>query len=284
MSYSEEVEDRPSTVAEWDKAIMKCYERNYRMFEEEGTIRKMSRAVATFQTLRAYGGYYWRVRQHLATSKQMADNDSSLGKRLPKKTLVLNPNGKPDDEYWMCVHDTCLKFINATPIDKKYDINATNVADLNDSQAIEKLENKKKKRYVPDSQWKFYYGSQHIWRLLKWGAKQNILEIIVQCSDKNDTDDGFIPMYLALESPVAVDIAYLIHRVTSDSCTFNPTNRDGEEGNGEGAGSSASNQKGGNGTGSSGLGVPTQSLKGTGIGVTPTPSTQNSPAMAPKKG
>ena len=112
------------------------------MFEEEGTIRKMSRAVATFQTLRAYGGYYWRVRQHLATSKQMADNDSSLGKRLPKKTLVLNPNGKPDDEYWMCVHDTCLKFINATPIDKKYDINATNIADLNDSEAIEKLENK----------------------------------------------------------------------------------------------------------------------------------------------
>ena len=37
---------------------------------------------------------------------------TTKGKRLPKKTLVLNPNGKPHDEYWLCIHDTCLKFIN----------------------------------------------------------------------------------------------------------------------------------------------------------------------------
>ena len=77
-------------------------------------------------------------------------------------------------------------------------------------------------------------------------------------------------MYLALESPMAVDIAYLIHRVTSDSYTFKEDsakgkNRDYNDDHHYTGGSSST----------------TTSLKGSGIGVTPTPSTQNSPESGP---
>merc|ERR1712054_353091 len=75
---------------------------------------------------------------------------------------------------------------------------------------------------------KFRYSEDSQDRLLRWGAKQNLLQFIVQAyhPDKARKKEGRIPLTVAIECSAAIDVAYVVHRISADS--FN-SKRDNDE-------------------------------------------------------
>merc|ERR1711920_455915 len=61
---------------------------------------------------------------------------------------------------------------------------------------------------------KFTYAEESQERILRWGAKGQYLQLVVQAfglSDKHK-HKGRLPLTIAISCPAAIDVAYLIHR------------------------------------------------------------------------
>eukprot|EP00392_Amoebophrya_sp_AT5.2_P002849 g2854.t1 len=72
----------------------------------------------------------------------------------------------------------------------------------------------------PDSNFtrKFSYAEDSQERLLRWGAKGNLLQLVVQAfgSKREHKHKGRLPLTIVLYCPAAIDVAYLIHRISAD--------------------------------------------------------------------
>lgn len=83
----------------------------------------------------------------------------------------------------------------------------------------------------------FSYSVKAKDRLLRWGAKDPLLQFIVQAfhHDKDRRKEGRIPMSVALDCDHAIDVAYMVHNISTDSFRLLHEEEGEEHNDGEGA-------------------------------------------------
>mmetsp|Transcript_109759 Transcript_109759/g.172968 ORF Transcript_109759/g.172968 Transcript_109759/m.172968 type:complete len:107 (+) Transcript_109759:2-322(+) len=97
----------------------------------------------------------------------------------------INPK-EPEAEYWICVDLYGIRFlaVDAAP--------------------------------GTEFQRGFLFNEEALERMVLWGAKQNIVQFVVQTVNPAFPAAGRIPMTIALISPAAVDVAYVVHHIAND--------------------------------------------------------------------
>jgi len=63
----------------------------------------------------------------------------------------------------------------------------------------------------------FMYNEEAVERVLWWGAKQDVVQLVVQTVNPLEPAAGRVPMCIVLTSPAAVDIAFCIHTIYNES-------------------------------------------------------------------
>jgi len=138
-------------------------------------LQRMGRALSLMQRMKLFGAYYWFGHQtDRVPSEKVSIHDA------PKKRCILNAR-EPDAEYWICVDAFGVRFVSV------------------DS--------------APGTEFQrgFLFNEEAMERVLRWGAKGNILQFVVQTVDPVSPTEGRVPMTISLLSPAAIDIAYAIY-------------------------------------------------------------------------
>ena len=141
-------------------------------------------AQCGFQLLRVFGGHYWVGEQ---TLNLPPDKQAML--RMPPEHLQVNKKD-PEGRYWICV---TIEGVSLVSVDR-----------------------------TSQFQRKFLYSEDSLERLLRWGAKQNLLQLIVQAVGTRNR--GRMPLTICINCPAAIDVAY--HIVQEYNHTFSEKNLD----------------------------------------------------------
>jgi len=165
----------------WSALILDTYKKHFQVFENESQIQKMHRSFLCMQKMRFFGAYYWLAHQvlHVPVDK-MSMND------MPTQLLKLNPR-QPEGEYWICVDRHGIRFVSCDSGPGK------------------------------EFQRGFLYAEDAMDRMLRWGAKQNVLQLVVQTVNPLEPAKGRVPMTVGLMCPAAIDVAYAIHRISTEN-------------------------------------------------------------------
>eukprot|EP00397_Hematodinium_sp_SG-2012_P000534 GEMP01000535.1.p1 GENE.GEMP01000535.1~~GEMP01000535.1.p1 ORF type:complete len:1693 (+),score=408.54 GEMP01000535.1:315-5393(+) len=175
---------------QWAKTIVDYYPQ-FADVDREFPIQKMNRALGYMQRMRLFGAYYWIAHQVMSISPA----DLALSD-MPPSMLKINPR-RPEAEYWVCVDMYGIRFVTVD--------------------------------HAPggggkDFQRGFLYSETAMERLLRWGAKKNVLQLVVQCVNPQEPSRGRGSLTIALVCPAAIDVAYAIHRISSESQHLSYTN------------------------------------------------------------
>lgn len=146
----------------------------------ETRLQKMSRIIVLLQKMKLFGAYFWLGRQ---MNTEVPAEKVSVPE-APKQNCKINPK-EPDAEYWICVDLYGVRFVSS------------------DAAA------------GTEFQRGFLFNEEAVERVLRWGAKHNVLQFIVQTINPAFPSAGRVPMSIALTSPAAIDIAYAVHCISN---------------------------------------------------------------------
>jgi len=143
-------------------------------------IQKMSYIVSLMQKMKLFGACYWAAKQVW----NVAPDKVSIPE-APEEVCKINAKGD-DDEYWVVVDAFGVRFVAPSS--------------------------------GPGKQFQrgFLFHDEAMERIIRWGAKQNIVEFVVQTINPAKPKAGRQPMTIRLASTGAVDIAYAIHSIQNE--------------------------------------------------------------------
>jgi len=143
-------------------------------------IQKMSYIVSLMQKMKLFGACYWAAKQVY----QVAADKVSIPE-APEDVCTINAKGQ-DDEYWVVVDAFGVRFVAPSS--------------------------------GPGKQFQrgFLFHDEAMERIIRWGAKQNVVEFVVQTINPAKPKAGRVPMTIRLASTGAVDIAYAIHSIQNE--------------------------------------------------------------------
>mmetsp|Transcript_78594 Transcript_78594/g.163303 ORF Transcript_78594/g.163303 Transcript_78594/m.163303 type:complete len:1717 (+) Transcript_78594:111-5261(+) len=165
---------------------------------DEARMPAMSRIFTCFQKMKLFGACWWFGRQiEEADAAKISISDSKYEQarkhwvkkfnmemsNTPKQHCIINPKAK-DSEYILAVDFHGLRFMAAT-----HNKNETG----------------------PGFQRGFLFNEETWERVLVWGAKSNLLQLIVTTVNPDFPNAGRIPMRINFQCPAAVDIAFTLH-------------------------------------------------------------------------
>jgi len=166
----------------WAAQIMDHLQRIQKEWDPQETrLRKMSRVFCMFQRMKLFGAYYWLGRQ---VEPGDIPREKISVPEAPRQNCRINPK-EPEAEYWICVDLFGVRFVSS------------------DAAA------------GTEFQRGFLFNEEAVERVLRWGAKQNVLQFIVQTINPQFPAAGRVPMSIALTSPAAIDIAYAVHCISN---------------------------------------------------------------------
>jgi len=143
----------------------------------EPRLQRMTRVLVQCQKMKLFGTMHWFCRQ---TVKLTAERVNSTGvENLPKGAMKLNDK-QPEGEYWINVNRSGIFFVpfDAGPGD-----------------------NFKKS---------FLFDAEAMDRVLRWGFKQDLLQLVVSACDRENMAAGVVEWCISLLSPSAPDIWFAL--------------------------------------------------------------------------
>lgn len=144
---------------------------------DETALLRMSRVLTILQRMRVFGAYYWLGNQTSSIPSQKVSVPEA-----PSTTCPLNLR-EPEGQYWICVDLFGVRFL---------------CADASGGKIFQRG---------------FSFNQEALERVLRWGAKQNCLQIVVQTVNPLMPSQGRIAMTINVVCPAAVDVAYTIHKI-----------------------------------------------------------------------
>ncbi|CAD7950723.1 unnamed protein product [Amoebophrya sp. A25] len=161
---------------DWAAMIKQQWDSTFKYYGRQPPIEIMSRFMTQFQSLRVYGGYFWLGEQTI----ELADSDRAMS-RMPSDMLIVNKKD-PNAKFWISITLDGISLVST----------------------------EKGSNFVR----KFSYGEDSQERLLRWGARGNLLQLVVQAFSQKG--QRRLPLTIVLYCPAAIDVAYLIHRISAD--------------------------------------------------------------------
>lgn len=165
------------TRKKWSTAILGAYKNHYQVFDTESRMQKTNRAFNWLQKVACFGAHYWKVME----DKQVTEERLSMEVPDDRLHLGLNPKN-PEQPYYIVVDGNAIRFISTDP--------------------------------GPQKQRGFFYAEGAMDRVLRWGAKKNGLQIVVQTLNPREAARG--PMTIALITQHAIDCAWIVHKLVSE--------------------------------------------------------------------
>jgi len=164
----------------------------------------MSRLFSLFQKLPLFGAQYW-------LGRQIFDLDE---RELVKQTISDNKY-KQAQHHWVKKHKMTLK-ADELPMrhfvidDEQKDQQFILVVDYH---GIRFLRANQSDQVISGQRWYkgFLFNEESFERVLVWGAKSNLVQLIVSAQDSSLSTKDRVPMRINFQSPAAVDIAYALH-------------------------------------------------------------------------
>jgi len=167
--------------SQWAEDVMKKYQQlESRLDPNESRLQKMSRIVSLCQKMKLFGAYYWLGRQVYSVSADKVSIPDA-----PAENCKINPK-QQEDEYWAVVDVFGVRFVAPT------------------AQAGKQFQRG------------FLFHDEAMERIIRWGAKQNVVEFVVQTVNPTAPKAGRVPMSVRIASTGAVDIAYAIHCIQNE--------------------------------------------------------------------
>jgi myosin heavy subunit len=151
-----------------------------RLDPQETRLQKMSRIVSLVQKMKLFGAYYWLGRQVYSVAPEKVSIPDA-----PEENCKINPK-QQEDEYWVVVDVFGVRFVTPTTQSGK------------------------------QFQRGFLYHDEAMERIIRWGAKQNVVEFVVQTVNPANPKAGRVPMAIRIASTGAVDVAYCIHCIQNE--------------------------------------------------------------------
>merc|ERR1712070_1087228 len=145
----------------------------------ETRLDKMSRVMSLMQRMKLFGARCWRgkqVFQRWPEKVSIAD--------APEENCLINSKSQ-DGEYLIAVDNFGVRFVSPGSTGEQF-------------------------------QRGFLFHDEAMERLTRWGAKENIVEFVVQSVSPQRPNAGRVPMIIRLSSTGAVDIAYAIHTIQNE--------------------------------------------------------------------
>eukprot|EP00929_Paragymnodinium_shiwhaense_P007738 TRINITY_DN111650_c0_g1_i1.p1 TRINITY_DN111650_c0_g1~~TRINITY_DN111650_c0_g1_i1.p1 ORF type:complete len:1685 (+),score=409.16 TRINITY_DN111650_c0_g1_i1:39-5057(+) len=166
--------------SQWARQITDVCKRIEREIDpaESGLLR-MSRVMALIQQMKLFGAYCWLGKQTFTVPPEKVSVPEA-----PAQMCKINPR-EAEAEYWICLDLYGVRFL---PLD-------------------------------PVSGWPgrgFLFNEEAPDRVLRWGARQNVLQFVVQALNPALPGQGRVPMCISLVTPAAIDIAFAIHVLCND--------------------------------------------------------------------
>lgn len=142
----------------------------------DNPIWSMGRALSKMQKLKLFGAFCWQGRQVMELPADKASVEEA-----PKRMCIVHPSQqKGEMDYFICVDYFGVRFVAASG---KNEVRG------------------------------FLFNREALERVLVWGAKQDILQLVVSSVDPSQPAKGRIPMSIVIKSTAAVDVAYVIHMI-----------------------------------------------------------------------
>jgi len=165
----------------WARQVTDAFHRLQKSWDpEESRLQKMSRLMSLMQKLKLFGAHYWYGRQiHDVPEEKKSMTD------VPSQMCKINPK-EPEADYWICVDLFGVRFVSV-------------------DSAV-----------GTEFQRGFLFNEEAVERVLRWGAKQNVVQFVVQTVNPSLPSAGRVPMTIALTSPAAIDISYAVHMINAD--------------------------------------------------------------------
>jgi len=136
------------------------------------------RAMKAMQKLQVYGSYHWIGQQNI---QDVAFDDA------PEKTYIINPRDE-QAEYLIVVDYSGVKFIQ---------------------QGLGKL------GVAQNYSRQFFFSDEEVERVLYWGAKHDLLQLVVLSVDFVNPQRGRVPQSIVVKTPAAVDVAYTCQMINA---------------------------------------------------------------------
>lgn len=183
--YTLRYESRKQLAAQ----VLKSYQELEKSSNLGGSrLQMMSSIMALMQKMRMFGTYFWSCRQAYSLPSERLSLPEA-----PSKMCKINPKD-PDAEYWICVDFFGVRFM---PLDS-----------------------------TPGNDFMrgFLLHDESVERVLRWGAKHDVLQLIVQTVNTGDVGAarGNLPprvrstMTVTVVCPAAVDIAHTLQCVARE--------------------------------------------------------------------
>eukprot|EP00932_Pfiesteria_piscicida_P016300 SRR837773.3231.p2 GENE.SRR837773.3231~~SRR837773.3231.p2 ORF type:complete len:203 (-),score=75.74 SRR837773.3231:90-665(-) len=164
----------------------------------------MSRLFALFQKLPLFGSQYWLGRQVFDLEE----------KDLVKITISDNKY-KQAQVHWVKKHGlsidpNSMQHLHFAIDDETKDAQFILVVDYH---GIRFLRSSQSEKVVTGQRWYrgFLFNEDTYERVLVWGAKANLVQLIVSAVDPSSKSKDRVPQRINFQSPAAVDIAYALH-------------------------------------------------------------------------
>eukprot|EP00747_Dinoflagellata_sp_TGD_P115835 gnl/TRDRNA2_/TRDRNA2_172244_c5_seq14.p1 gnl/TRDRNA2_/TRDRNA2_172244_c5~~gnl/TRDRNA2_/TRDRNA2_172244_c5_seq14.p1 ORF type:complete len:160 (+),score=24.33 gnl/TRDRNA2_/TRDRNA2_172244_c5_seq14:384-863(+) len=145
---------------------------------QQPRLQHMVRVVSLLQQMKLFGCHFWLGRQIFTVPY---DKRSFLDD-APSAVLKINP-ASSDAEYWICVDTFGIRFAA--------------IAD----------------------EWSrgFLFSEESTDRVYRWGAKQNVLQLLVHAHNPALPYAGRVSMLISLATPAAVDIVFAIRCAATEN-------------------------------------------------------------------
>jgi len=151
-------------------------EMNIQLDKSERATMAMARSFSNMQRLELFGSYIWKGKQTM----ELPQGKVSVPE-APMRMSILNEND-PDMEYYICANYVGVRFFA--------------------SKSQEEGGN-----FVRD----FFFQRDANERVLVWGARQDILQLVVSTTEGETLEEGRPMLSIVIKSTAAVDIAFVIH-------------------------------------------------------------------------
>eukprot|EP00929_Paragymnodinium_shiwhaense_P060081 TRINITY_DN3003_c0_g2_i1.p1 TRINITY_DN3003_c0_g2~~TRINITY_DN3003_c0_g2_i1.p1 ORF type:complete len:1722 (+),score=543.75 TRINITY_DN3003_c0_g2_i1:127-5292(+) len=146
----------------------------------ETQLHKMSRILSLVQELKLFGSYFWLVKQIDKPPPDLVTIPNA-----PDVVCKINPKGAMH-EWWACLDIFGLRFVSVDSAPGK------------------------------SFQRGFLFNEESLDRVLQWGAKKNVLQLVVKALAADRADLGREHMSVTVTCPAAPDIAHVLHVVTRE--------------------------------------------------------------------
>lgn len=160
----------------WSQAIIAKFDALEQTTDPgEPRLQKMSRVLVNCQKFKLFGSLHWFAQQLKAAPEGKVPNLDNI----PPCSLRINEK-QPQGEYWLSVNRSGIMFV-------PYDA-------------------------APGEDFKrsFQFHDEAMDRIVRWGFKQDLVQLVVSACDKDNVAAGVVEWVISLMSPSAPDICFAI--------------------------------------------------------------------------